>query len=208
MTGPHLLIIAIIVVLVIAFIITLLVLNNSSKKIISTNSKLVDSQNALLEQNKRLEEELKLQRIDEVSKLREQARQYRESIELSADMSDEELMTLLDRKMDETRLYTNKDLTLKTMANAFGLTQKRLSTLFKNNEKYANIGDYLNEKRILLACQLLREKPQYTIEAIGAEAGFGSRRTFQIEMKRKLGITPLQYKQGFESTPDAEPNHI
>jgi AraC-like DNA-binding protein len=208
MTGPHLLIIAIIVVLVIAFIITLLVLNNSSKKIISTNSKLVDSQNALLEQNKRLEEELKLQRIDEVSKLREQARQYRESIELSADMSDEELMTLLDRKMDETRLYTNKDLTLKTMANAFGLTQKRLSTLFKNNEKYANIGDYLNEKRILLACQLLREKPQYTIEAIGAEAGFGSRRTFQIEMKRKLGITPLQYRQGFESTPDAEPNHI
>jgi AraC-like DNA-binding protein len=185
-----------------------LVLNNSSKKIISTNSKLVDSQNALLEQNKRLEEELKLQRIDEVSKLREQARQYRESIELSADMSDEELMTLLDRKMDETRLYTNKDLTLKTMANAFGLTQKRLSTLFKNNEKYANIGDYLNEKRILLACQLLREKPQYTIEAIGAEAGFGSRRTFQIEMKRKLGITPLQYRQGFESTPDAEPNHI
>ena len=64
---------------------------------------------------------------------------------------------------------------------------------------YISLGDYLNERRLLLACHLLREKPNWTIEAIGAEAGFGSRRTFQMEMKRRLGITPLQYRQGMES---------
>ena len=95
--------------------------------------------------------------------------------------------------------FTDSNLTLKTMANTLGLTQKRLNGLFKDHPKYSGLGDYLNEKRFLYACHLLREEPQWTIEAVGAEAGFGGRRTFQTEVKRRLGITPLQYRQGMES---------
>lgn len=214
MTGPQQLIIAIIITFVIAFIITMVVLNSHVKKMLSSNSRLVDNQNALLEQNKQqekdktelrkrineLEEELKNQTGGEVAQLREQTREYRENIELTAEMSDEDLMTWLDQKMDETRIYTDTNLTLKTLANALGLTQRRLGSLFKSHPKYASLGDYLNEKRILLACKLLREKPNWTIEAIGTEAGFGSRRTFQMEMKHCFGITPLQYRQGMETT--------
>jgi AraC-like DNA-binding protein len=218
MTGPYLLILVIILVLVIAFLITLLVLNDGTRKIISANAKLVENQNTLIEQHKNdetelknriseLEEELRFQTGDKVTQLREQMRQYRENIELTADMGDEDLMTWLDQKMDETRLYTDTELTLKTMANSLGLTQRRLGALFKNSLKYTSLGDYLNEKRFLLSCRLLREKPNWTIEAIGGEAGFGSRRTFQMEMKRRLGITPLQYQQGMESAPDAAPMH-
>lgn len=214
MTGPQQLILAIIIAFVIAFIITMVVLNSHVKKMLSSNSKLVDNQNALLEQNKRqerdktelkkrinaLEEALKCQAGGKVAQLREQTREYRENIELTADMSDDDLMTWIDQKMDETRLYTDNNLTLKTMANALGLTQRRLGSLFKNNPKYGSLGDYLNEKRVLLACKLLREKPNWTIEAIGTEAGFGSRRTFQMEMKHRFGITPLQYRQGMETS--------
>ena len=214
MTGPQQLIIAIIITFVIAFIITMVVLNSHVKKMLSSNSRLVDDQNALLEQNKQqekdktelrkrineLEEELKNQTGGEVAQLREQTREYRENIEQTAEMSDEDLMTWLDQKMDETRIYTDTNLTLKTLANALGLTQRRLGSLFKSHPKYASLGDYLNEKRILLACKLLREKPNWTIEAIGTEAGFGSRRTFQMEMKHRFGITPLQYRQGMETT--------
>lgn len=114
-------------------------------------------------------------------------------------MNDEELMAWVDQEMDERQLYTDTNLTLKTMAITLGLTQKRLGALFKNNEKYNSLGDYLNEKRFLYACRLLREKPNWTIEAVGKEAGFGGRRTFQMEVKRRLGITPLQYRQGMES---------
>jgi len=210
MTGPYLLIVAVIVALVIAFIITMLVLNVSAKNMVSTNTLLVENQNALMEQNRiqndefrqrinELEEQLKKHIEDEVMLLREETRQQREQIELTANMGDEELMEWINQKMDETRIYTDTNLTLKTMANAFGLTQRRLGALFKNNEKYNSLGDYLNERRLLLACRLLREKPNWTIEAIGTEAGFGSRRTFQMEMKRRLGITPLQYRQGMES---------
>lgn len=217
MTGPQLLIVTIIITLVTAFIITMIVINRHAKKMFSINSRLVENQNTLLDQNKQheddekelrsqiseLEEELKLQTGDKVTQLREQTRQYRENIELTTDISDEDLIIWLDQKMDETRLYTDPELTLKTLANSLGLTQRRLSALFKNNPKYASLGDYLNEKRVLLACRLLHEKPNYTIEAVGKEAGFGSRRTFQMEMKRRLGITPLQYRQNVESAPDA-----
>lgn len=210
MTGANILIAAIFIVLVVSFIITMVVLNNSAKRIIATNTKLVADQNTLLEQNKmhsdelekrinELEEQLKCQATDKVTLLREQTRQHREHIELTADMTDEELMMWIDEKMDETRLFTDTNLTLKTMAKALGLTQRRLGGLFRNNEKYSSLGDYINEKRFLLACRLLREEPHWTIEAVGKEAGFGGRRTFQTEVKRRLGITPLQYRQGADS---------
>lgn len=210
MSGTQLLIVAVIIVFVIAFVITMIVLNAHAKKMISTNTQLVENQNTLLEQNKQqenelekrineLEERLKQHIEDEVTLLQEQTRQHRERIELTADMNDEELMAWLDQEMDERQLYTDTNLTLKTMAKSLGLTQKRLSELFKNNEKYNSLGDYLNEKRFLLGCRLLREKPNWTIEAVGKEAGFGGRRTFQMEIKRRLGITPLQYRQGMES---------
>lgn len=150
---------------------------------------------ALQRQQEELTEQLKHNTLDEVMLLRKQTRQHREHIEMTSDMTDEELMEWIDQKMDETRLFTDPNLTLKTMANALGLTQKRLGGLFKNNPKYNSLGNYLNEKRFLLACRLLREEPHWTIEAVGTEAGFGGRRTFQTEVKRRLGITPLQYRQ-------------
>lgn len=152
---------------------------------------------ALQHQQEELTEQLKQSEKDkdEVTLLREQTQQHREHIELTAEMSDEELLAWIDQKMDETRLFTDSGLTLKTMAKALGLTQKRLGVLFKNHPKYSNLGDYLNEKRFIYACRLLREEPHWTIEAVGAEAGFGGRRTFQTEVKRRLGITPLQYRQ-------------
>lgn len=193
MTGPQLLIAAIIIVLVIAFIITVVLQNIAAKKIIAANTKLMENQNALLEQNKVLAE--KLQRNDEVTKLREQTQQHREHIRQTSDMTDEELLVWIDEQMEETHLFTDTSLTLKTTAQALGLTQKRLGALFRNSPKYSSLGDYINEKRFLEGCRLLREEPNWTIEAVGAKAGFGGRRTFQTEVKRRLDMTPMQYRQ-------------
>ena len=218
MTGPQILIVVIIVVFVIAFGISMCVLNNHAKKMFNTNSKLVENQNILLEKNKQqeetleqrineLEEQLKHHLEDEVTLLQAQTQQRRKHIEMTANMNDKELMAWVDQEMDEKLLYTDTNLTLKTMANSLGLTQKRLGELFKNNEKYSSLGDYLNEKRFLFACRLLREKPNWTIEAVGKEAGFGGRRTFQMEVKRRLGITPLQYRQS-QTSPIAPPRGV
>ena len=222
MTGPQLLIAAIIFALVIAFIITVVLQNATAKKIISANTKLVENQNTVLEQNKMLAEKLQESKArndsaereklqggaaagaqprpqdkDKVTILREQTQQHREHIRQTADMTDEELLAWIDEQMEKTRLFTDSGLTLKSTAQALGLTQKRLGTLFKNHPKYSGLGDYINEKRFLEGCRLLREEPQWTIEAVGAAAGFGGRRTFQTEVKRRLGMTPLQYRQSF-----------
>lgn len=224
MAGPHLLIASLIILLLIAFIIAVLVLNANTKKIIETNMKLVENHNMLLEQNiqqdielkrresqlEKLAEQIKQGMADEVMLLKEQTREQREHLELTGDMTDEQLMTWIDQKMDETLLFTDTNLTLKSMALALGLTQKRIANLFKNHPKYSSLGEYLNEKRLVLACRLLREKPNWTIEAVGAEAGFGGRRTFQAEIKRRLGVTPLQYRQGMNTiklTHDASSTH-
>ena len=229
MTGPLILIAAIIIVFVIAFVITMLFVNSQTSKIIDANVKLAEIQNTLLSQNKtqtvlleKLEEQTASQQRtltdkqkvlddqqreldelykrleeqqDKVTELRQQTRGYRQLIKATQDMNDEELMAWLDERMDETRLYTTPTLSLKEMAKALGLTQKRLGQLFKNQEKFNNLGEYLTEKRFLLACELMRENPEWTIEAVAKEAGFLTRRTFQDVVKAHLGLTPSQFRQ-------------
>ena len=149
----------------------------------------------LLKQQREQPEQQNQARPHEVLQLQQQIQGYREQIEKVADMTDVQLMAWIDLQMDETKLYTDPNLPLKSMAKALGLTQKRLRDLFKHHPVYGSLGEYINEKRFLYACQLLREEPNWTIEAVGAQAGFGCRRTFQTEVKRRLGITPLQYRQ-------------
>lgn len=215
MTGMQILIVAIIIVFVIAFVVTMLFVNAQASKIIDVNVKLAESQHTLLTQNKTqtdLLEKLEEQTIsqqrelddlykrlkgqqDKVADLRRQTRGHCQQIKATQDMNDEELMNWIDMRMDETRLYTTPTLSLKDTAKALGLTQKRIGQLFKNNEKYANLGEYLTEKRFLLACELMRENPEWTIEAVAKEAGFQTRRTFQEVMKADLGLTPSQFRQ-------------
>ncbi len=159
----------------------------------------------LQKQQEELSERLKYAVSDEVKLLKQQIQEHQDHIEKTAEMTDAQLMAWVDLQMDEKKLFTDTKLTLKTLAKALGLTQKRLGGLFKNNPKYSSLGEYINEKRFLYACKLLREEPNWTIGAVGAEAGFGGRRTFQTEVKRRLGITPSQYRQS--QAPDAATKH-
>ena len=219
MIGPQILIVAIIIVFVIAFVVTMLFANAQTSKLIDVNLKLAENQRTLLSQNKtqtdlleKLDEQNVSQRQeldelykrlagqqDKVTELRQQAREHRQQIKATQVMTDEELMAWLDERMDDTRLFTTPKLSLKDMAKALGLTQTRLGQLFKNHEKYAGLGDYLTEKRLLQACELMRDNPEWTIEAVAKEAGFLTRRTFQEVVKSHFGLTPTQFRQTLNS---------
>ena len=130
MTGPQILIAAIIIALVIAFIVTMLFVNAQTSKIIDSNVKLAESQNTLLTQNKtqtdlleKLEEQTASQQReldelykrlegqqDKMTELRQQTRGHRQAIKATQDMNDEELMAWIDERMDEARLYTTPTL--------------------------------------------------------------------------------------------------
>ena len=113
----------------------------------------------------------------------------------SVSQPDDSLMEWIDERMDQARLYLQKDLDLKTAAREFGLTQKRISEALKQDERYGSFAEYLTCKRIAYACQLLQHKPYYCIDSIASDAGFRARKTFQTVFKARLGMTPSQYRE-------------
>ena len=79
----------------------------------------------LQRQQEELAEQLKHSVMDEVMQLREQTRQHREHIELTADMKDEELMAWIDQQMDETRLLYAAALSNDSYRKNFPFIQKK-----------------------------------------------------------------------------------
>lgn len=131
---------------------------------------------------------------DVVAQLREHAEDKHFDMKQLQSMSDDVLLAWIDERMEQTRLFCNPNLTLKEVSNTLGLTQKRLQQLLKNDSRYRNLSGYLNEKRFLLACRLLRDEPQWTIEAVAKEVGFSNRLMLHEMMKKNVGLTPAQYR--------------
>lgn len=188
MTGPSILIISILIILIIGFMLTIIYVNHQTSSIVKVNQHLVESQKELMEKNKHQEQtisqqsEQATQLIRDLTKLKEQLRAKDVVAQLCAQaeerqldlkqlqsMSDEVLLAWVDERMEKTRMYCDPNLTLKSVANSLGLTQKRLQQILKNDSRYKNLSEYLNEKRFLLACRLLRDEPQWTIEAVAKE---------------------------------------
>lgn len=213
MTGPSILIISILIILIVGFMLTIIYVNHQTSSIVKVNQHLVESQKELMEKNKRQEETISQQSkqatqlIRDLAKLKEQMRAKDVVAQLCAQaedrqldlkqlqsMSDEVLLAWVDERMEKTRMYCDPNLTLKSVANSLGLTQKRLQQILKNDSRYKNLSEYLNEKRFLLACRLLRDEPQWTIEAVAKEVGFSNRLMLHEMMKKRVGLTPAQYR--------------
>lgn len=214
-------ILGIIMCIVIAFITSIHYIYGISKGLLKDNSRLMSiienqkkTQEEQLEQKKTQDEVLsflqqqtkeqqealealkkKLVTKDETIMLEEKAFHLRQDINDTAEMNDDELMEWVNKRLDNSLLYKDPNLSLKQIAQQLNLTQKRLIQLIKKQDKYNGINDYLTEKRFLLGCKLLQEKTNWTIEAVSKEAGFMSTRTFQVEVKKRLGITPSQFRQ-------------
>ena len=110
------------------------------------------------------------------------------------EMTDDELREWIEKHMNESKMFTDPDLSLKDMALRLGLTQKKLKQLVKDSERYNRLYDYLTEKRVLYACELIKANPQWSMEAVSKDSGFVSRTTFQTEFKKRIGVTPAQYR--------------
>lgn len=89
--------------------------------------------------------------------------------------------------------FSNPDLSVTAIAKQFNITDKYLSTFFKEqtNEKLSN---YIENKRIEHACTLLKN-PDATIDGIARKSGYWQTHTFREAFKRVKGITPTEYRQ-------------
>ena len=150
-----------------------------------------------LEEHQKVLDELKeqLRTKDHVLKLQVETESLRENIKDTKEMSDDELRAWIDVQVKESRMFCDPELDVKTMAQKLGLTQKKIKQLLKDSTKYDRLYDFLTEKRILYASELIKENPNWSMEAVSKEAGFVSRTTFQTEFKKHIGVTPAQYRQ-------------
>jgi AraC-like DNA-binding protein len=101
----------------------------------------------------------------------------------------------IERALSKDRLFADADLTLARLASSIGSTPHQVSEVLN---RYANITfhELLNQRRIAdVKAQLLDpESDRYTIEGIGASAGFGSRSALYAAFRRLEGVTPSEFR--------------
>lgn len=102
----------------------------------------------------------------------------------------------LERLMRSEQLFRSPDLTLPKLAEAVGCSVNHLSQVL-NAECGVSFFEYLNEKRVRLARELLTgvDTRGSAILDIAFMVGFNSNSAFYTAFKKRVGQTPAQYRR-------------
>ena len=103
-----------------------------------------------------------------------------------------------DTAVNQGRLYAKPEVTRDVLVELMGTDSTTFSRIIREQSGCQNLNDYLNRKRIALACQLMQEHPNWTVETIAQDCGFQTVRTFNRVFKIATGMTPTQYLDSLE----------
>lgn len=103
--------------------------------------------------------------------------------------------------MQEAHAYRDPELNRDTIAATLGISSGYFSQIFSQYFDQ-NFSEYINELRVEEVKRMLTDSAfqQYSLIAIGFEAGFSSKSNFYSVFKRIAGMTPSAYKQQRFST--------
>lgn len=107
---------------------------------------------------------------------------------------DDELMAVIETKLETGLNYTNPDFGLKELADLIGTTQTRIVELFRRNTLHKSLDDYLDYMRLLRSMYLLQTQPSWSIAACAQEAGFTVIRSFNRKFQDAIGMTPHEFR--------------
>lgn len=102
----------------------------------------------------------------------------------------------LDFLMKEAKIYRDSSLGLDSISKMLNISSNYLSQMI-NKLSGSNFSDYVNSFRIEDAKSKLKNPKfaNYTVLAIGLEAGFNSKSTFYTAFKKYTGISPKEYRE-------------
>lgn len=111
----------------------------------------------------------------------------------------EEYFQKLKKLMEEEKLFLNHNLRASEVASKLGLPVYQLSHLLSIKNKF-NFFDFVNGYRIEEAKRMLNDSlnNHLTILAIGMEAGFNNKSSFNRAFKKFTGETPSSFKKEYE----------
>lgn len=100
----------------------------------------------------------------------------------------------LERLMADERVYLDGELSLQSLADRLKISPHHLSQIL-NDKLKKNFYDYVNERRVEYAKQLLLQEPQLSIIDIAFDSGYNSRNSFYNAFRRHAGMTPSDYRR-------------
>lgn len=109
---------------------------------------------------------------------------------------DSELVLLekIKRHFETDQLYKNKQLQVADVADAVGISARRVGEILKKCED-ASFSEFVNAYRVEAVIKMLQEpeNQQLTIDAISQICGFNSKSVFHAAFKKETGKTPKTY---------------
>lgn len=102
----------------------------------------------------------------------------------------------IDSLIIKNKLHLNPLLSLKKLSKELNLSESYISHVINKNSNL-NFNDHINSLRVHDAKTMLinPDYKNYTITAIGLEAGFNSKSSFYSAFKKFTGKTPVEYKK-------------
>ena len=104
----------------------------------------------------------------------------------------------MEQQLTENQLFLQPDFGRDDLLSITHINKNDLPRLLRTYAHAENVSDYLNRLRVRYALKLMKEKPHFSIMAIGEEAGFRSRATFYRAFLKECGMTPAQYMQAYQ----------
>ncbi len=106
----------------------------------------------------------------------------------------EAVVIKLHMLMNEEKVYTDEELSLKELSDETGIKPHQLSQIL--NEKLGkNFNTFVNEYRVEEAKRLLLDNPERSVLSAGMGAGFNSNTTFITVFSRMTGTSPGQFRK-------------
>jgi AraC-like DNA-binding protein len=129
-----------------------------------------------------------------VNWLKDLLRRHREMMANADLRDDDELLAVIEARIEGDDIPIPPDFGAKDVAELVGITQQRVTELYKKKTIYHSLDKYLDFLRLMRALRLLREHPGYSIDAIAHEAGYASVRTLNRKIQDALGVTPGEFR--------------
>jgi AraC-like DNA-binding protein len=119
------------------------------------------------------------------------------ALSLKKDEDTERQCRQLEEYLHQDKRYSDKRISLFSLARALGLTPHKLSSLL-NNSYQLSFADFINRLRINSIIEQLtlpHTIQHFTIEALAYNAGFTSRSAFYRAFRKQVGTSPAEYIQ-------------
>lgn len=100
----------------------------------------------------------------------------------------------MQSKIISEALFKSPDFNRDSIAEATGLSRAKVSQLIGQFTSLSP-NDYINKLRVEYSVKMIKEHPEWTIDAIAESCGYVRRATYYSHFNKFFGISPAQYRK-------------